>query len=65
MGWGGWCRQKSSSHSFFRVRWKQMSHLAAKHDVENSFVDLEFIIANPSSYTYLDDRRWMYGTSLE
>ena len=37
-----------------------MSHFAAKWD-KDSRVDMEFIVANPSSYTYLDNRRWKYS----
>jgi hypothetical protein len=38
-----------------------MSLLAAAYDQDDvDWVDLEFIVANPSSYTYLDERRFTY-----
>lgn len=40
-------------------RYAVMSILAALWDYDDS-IDVEFIIANPSSYTYLDDRRYKY-----
>jgi hypothetical protein len=40
-------------------RYAIMSQLAAKYDADPT-VDVEFIVGNPSSYTYLDDRRWTY-----
>jgi hypothetical protein len=44
-------------------RYAIMSELAAKYDLEGGKgrVDMEFIVANPSSYTYLDERRWSYS----
>jgi len=41
-------------------RYAIMSELAAKWDVDER-VDVEFVIANPSSYSYLDERRWTYS----
>jgi pimeloyl-ACP methyl ester carboxylesterase len=41
-------------------RYALTSRLAAKHDAHNDAVALEFVVANPSSYAYLDNRRWNY-----
>jgi len=41
-------------------RYAVMSVLAALYDIDTD-IDVEFVIANPSSYTYLDDRRWKYS----
>ena len=41
-------------------RYAVMSTLAALWDIDDD-MDLEFIIANPSSYTYLDPRRFQYN----
>lgn len=41
-------------------RYAVMSVLAALWDLDDS-VDMEFIIANPSSYTYLDENRFSYA----
>lgn len=40
-------------------RYAVMSILAALWDFDDA-IDVEFVIANPSSYTYLDDRRYKY-----
>jgi hypothetical protein len=49
------------------VQWyAAMSELAAKHDEyegEGS-VDVEFIVANPSSYMYFDNRRYKYNCGI-
>ena len=42
-------------------RYAMMSKLAASYDTNGGKFDVEFIVANPSSYTYLDDRRWKYN----
>lgn len=49
-------------------RYAILSQLAAKHDLGFPYgppdiepLDIEFIVANPSSYTYLDARRWSYS----
>ena len=41
-------------------RYAIMSQLAEHWDLDPS-VDVEVIVDNPSSYTYLDDRRWSYS----
>lgn len=41
-------------------RYAVMSTLAALWDIDDD-MDVAFIIANPSSYTYLDSRRWHYN----
>eukprot|EP00977_Amphora_coffeiformis_P029873 scaffold43195_cov206-Amphora_coffeaeformis.AAC.1 len=41
-------------------RYAIMSRLAAEFDVKGGDFDVEFVVANPSSYTYLDERRWEY-----
>lgn len=41
-------------------RYAVMSVFAALWDL-GSNIDLQFVIANPSSYTYLDNRRFMYS----
>jgi hypothetical protein len=41
-------------------RYAILSELAASFDFPTSRVDMEFIVANPSSYTYLDERRFPY-----
>ena len=40
-------------------RYAMMSQLAATHDADPT-IDLQFVVANPSSYAYLDSRRWKY-----
>jgi hypothetical protein len=40
-------------------RYAIMSQLTANDNEDPS--ELEFIVANPSSYTYLDERRWKYN----
>jgi hypothetical protein len=40
-------------------RYAIMSQLTANDNEDPS--ELEFIVANPSSYTYLDERRWKYA----
>lgn len=42
-------------------RYAIMSQLAAYQDTEDGDFDVEFVVANPSSYTYLDKRRWQYN----
>lgn len=41
-------------------RYAVMSTLAALWDIDDE-LDLEFVVANPSSYTYLDNRRYEYN----
>jgi hypothetical protein len=41
-------------------RYAILSELAASFDFPSSRIDMEFVIANPSSYTYLDERRFPY-----
>ena len=41
-------------------RYAVMSVLAALYDIDDD-IDVEFVVANPSSYTYLDNRRFKYS----
>ena len=42
-------------------RYAMLSQLAAKYDAGKGTADLEFIVANPSSYVYLTDYRYKYN----
>jgi hypothetical protein len=42
-------------------RYAFLSTLAASYDFPSSRIDMEFIVANSSSYTYMDARRFAYN----
>lgn len=43
-------------------RYAIMSLLAAAYDEDDvDWIDMQFVVANPSSYTYLDERRYGYN----
>jgi Putative serine esterase (DUF676) len=43
-------------------RYAIMSLLAAAYDVDEiDWINMQFVVANPSSYTYLDERRFAYN----
>jgi hypothetical protein len=43
-------------------RYAIMSLLAAAYDIHDvDYIKMQFVVANPSSYTYLDERRYSYN----
>ena len=42
-------------------RYALLSKLAASYNFPSSRIDLQFLVANPSSYTYMDNRRFAYN----